>query len=304
MTALAAGLIALAFSLGALALPSDPPACVRIGLVRSLFREVPEPLVQMMMEPFGALMRSQTGLNGQVIACGDAHDLGGRLHHSKMDLGVFHGFEFAWAQQKYTDLRPLVIAINKHRHLTANLVVRSDSDATAFANLKGQVMAFPRHSREHCRLFLERACRDCGAEPRTFFAKVLTTANVEDALDDVVRGKVQAAIVDGVALECYQQIKSGCFARLKVLKQSEIFPAAVVVYCQGRLDPATLARFRDGMIGANQNARGRDLMVMWKLTAFVDVPADFAQNLANIARAFPYRVAPAPAGTHKTAASD
>src|SRR5437016_55153 len=83
-----------------------------------------------------------------------------------------------------------------------------------------------RRSREHCRLFLERGCRACGAEPQGFFAKVVTPANVEDALDDVIRGKVQVAVVDGVSLECYEQVKSGCFARLKVLTRSAIFPAA------------------------------------------------------------------------------
>jgi ABC-type phosphate/phosphonate transport system substrate-binding protein len=283
-----AGLAGLALSVPSLGQTGDPPGMVRIGLVRTLFRDLPEPMVQLMMEPFSTLMRSQTGLTGQVIACGHAHDLGGRLHDGTMDLGVFHGFEFAWAQQKHPDLRALVIAINKHRQLRANLVVRNDSEATTFADLKGKIVALPKHSREHCRLFLERGSRQCGAEPRAFFAKVITPANVEDALDDVVRGKVQAAVVDGVSLECYQQVKSGCFARLKVLKQSEVFPAAVIAYREGALDAATLTRFRDGMIGANQNPRGRDLMAMWKLTAFEDVPADFAQTLANIARAYPY----------------
>jgi ABC-type phosphate/phosphonate transport system substrate-binding protein len=288
ITALAAGLVGPALSHVAVGQPADPPATVRIGLVRTLFRDVPEPMVQlMMMEPFGALMRSHTGLNGKVIACGDAHDLGGKLHRGKVDLGVFHGFEFAWAQEKYPDLRPLAIAINKYRHLTANLVVRNDTDAAGFTSLKGKVIALPRHSPEHCRLFLERACRECGAEPRGFFTKVATPANVEDALDEVVRGKVQAAVVDGVSLKSYQQIKSGCCARLKVLKQSEIFPAAVVAYRQGALEPATLTRIHEGMIGANQNARGRDLMAMWKLTAFENVPADYAQTLANIARVYP-----------------
>jgi ABC-type phosphate/phosphonate transport system substrate-binding protein len=261
-------------------------------------------MVQMMMQPFSTLMRSQTGLNGQLVACGDGCDLGQRLHEQQLDLGVFHGFEFAWAQQKYPELRPLVIAINKHRHLTASLVVRSDCDATSLADLKGKVAALPRHSREHCRLFLERHCQECGAEPHRFFAKVVTPANVEVALDDVIRGKVQAAIVDGVSLECYEQVKSGCFARLKILKQSAIFPAAVIAYRQGALDEALLTRFREGMVSASQNERGRDLMSMWKLTAFEEVPADYSQTLANIIRAYPYEATPVSTTSAKATASE
>jgi ABC-type phosphate/phosphonate transport system substrate-binding protein len=286
--ALLSGLLGLVSTLPADQETPAAPATIRIGLVRTLFCDLPEPMVQMMAQPFSALMRSQTGLNGQILPCGDTYDLGRQLHEGKMDLGVFHGIEFGWAQQKYPDLRPLVIAINKHRHVTANVVVRSDSTAASFADLKGKVVALPRYSREHCRLFLERLCREAGAETPAFLAKLATPANVENALDDVVRGKVQAAVVEGVALECYEQVKSGCFARLKVLKQSEIFPAGVVAYRQGVLDEAMLTRFREGMINANQNERGRDLMSMWKLTAFEDVPADYSQTLANIVRAYPY----------------
>jgi len=284
--ALAAGLVVLAS-----ALASEEPAAgsvtVRIGLVRSLFRDVPEPMVQLMMQPFNSLMKAQTGLNGKLIPCNDSFELGQQLHDGKIELGVFHGFEFAWAQQKYADLRPLCIAINRRRHLTANIVVRNDSEAVGIADLKDKVVGLPRYSLEQCRLFLDRTCRESGAEPSHFFKKIATPANVEDALDDVIRGKLQAAVVDGVSLECYEQVKSACFARLKVLKQSAIFPAGVVAYRQGALEASTLTRFREGMIGASRNERGRDLMAMWKLTAFEDVPADYAQTLANIARAYP-----------------
>jgi ABC-type phosphate/phosphonate transport system substrate-binding protein len=276
---------------GSLVLAQDekalPPGTVRIGLVRTLFRDVPEPMVRLMMQPFNALMKAQTGMNGELIPCCDPYDLGKRLHEGKMELGVFHGFEFGWAQQKYPDLRPLCIAINRHRNLTANIVVRNDSPTGTFADLKGKVIALPRYLPGQCRLYLQRLCREAGAEPR-LFAKITTPANVEEALDDVLRGKLQAAVVDGVSLECYEQVKSACFSRLKVLKQSEIFPAAVVAYREGALDASTLKRFREGMVSASQTERGRDLMSMWKLTGFEDVPANYSTTLANIMRIYPY----------------
>ncbi len=267
---------------------TPPPGTVRIGLVRTLFRDVPESMVRVMMQPFNALMKEQTGLNGELIPCNDPCDLGKRLHEGKMELGVFHGFEFGWAQQKYPDLRPLCIAINRHRNLTANLVVRGDSGVSAISELKGKVIALPRYLPGHCRLYLTRLCRESGSEPCKYFARVTTPANVEEALDDVLRGKLQAAVVDGVSLECYGQVKSACFARLKVLKQSEVFPAAVIAYREGALEASTLQRFRQGMVSSSQTERGRDLMSMWKLTGFEDVPADYNTTLANVMRAYPY----------------
>jgi ABC-type phosphate/phosphonate transport system substrate-binding protein len=98
---------------------------------------------------------------------------------------------------------------------------------------------------------------------------------------------VQAVLVDALALQSYEEVKSGCFARLKVLKESERFPPGVVAYRQGALDNATLNKFREGMLTANQNARGKDLMSFWKLTAFENVTADFEQMITDIVRAYP-----------------
>ncbi len=260
---------------------------MRIGLVTSLFRDVPAPLVEMAKQPFKTLMRDQTGLRGTLVVGGDALALGKQLDQNQVQLGVFHGIEFAWAQVKYPELRPLMVAVNRQRELYANVVVREDSTAAGFADLKGQKLSLPRRSREHCHLFLNRLASAAGGSPATFFSKIVQHANVEDALDDVLRGKVQAAVVDSVALECYEQVKPGCYARLKVLNKSEVFPAAVIVYRQGALDAATLRTFRDGMINANQTARGRDLMAIWKLTAFEPVPGNFQQTLDNIRRAYP-----------------
>jgi ABC-type phosphate/phosphonate transport system substrate-binding protein len=276
---------------------------VRIGLVQTLFRDVPMPLVQMLMGPFRSLMRDQTGLEGELVTVKDALTLGRQLREDKMQLGVFHGLEFGWAREKYPDLRPLCIAINRHRELHAFFMVREDSTVKQLTDLKGKVVALPFRSREHCRLFLQKQCAGEGQEPDHFFAKVVVSPHVEAALDDVLRGKVQAAVVDGVALDCYHNVKPGCHARLKMCLQSEVFPPAVVAYRQGALDQETLNRFKNGMITANQNERGRELMTMWQLTAFEAIPADFDQTLANILKAYPGPSGNAPTATERPASS-
>ena len=68
---------------------------VRIGLIASLFSDVPEPIVMAMMQPFGALMEAQTGVSGELAPCGDADNLGQQLMDDKVQLGIFHGIEFA-----------------------------------------------------------------------------------------------------------------------------------------------------------------------------------------------------------------
>jgi ABC-type phosphate/phosphonate transport system substrate-binding protein len=260
---------------------------VRIGMVGSFFRDTPEQLVTTMMQPFGALMESQTGITGQLVFGGDAANLGEMLSQDKVHLAVFHGIEFGWARQKFPDIRPMVIAVNQHRHLRAVVLVLKESGLDRFADLKGKDVALPKQSREHCHLFLERRCRDCGLEPKQLFGKIVAPANVEEALDDVVDGAVQAAIIDGVSLECYQRRKPARFARLKTLDQSEIFPAAVVAFHPGGLDEGTLRQFREGMINANKAPLGRQFMTLWKMSGFEAIPADYEQIMTEILKCYP-----------------
>jgi len=264
-----------------------PPPPMKIGMVNSLFRDVPAAMVQMLTPPFQNLMRDQTGLEGEVLIAGDAQDLGRQLNDNQVQLGVFHGFEFAWAQQKYPDLKPLVVAVGRQRLVKAYLMVRDDNQAAGLADLKGKTISVPRRSREYCLLFLDRELAKLGSEQKDFFATVVHHPSIEDALDDVLRDKVQATLVEVMALDSYEQVKPGCFARLKVLAQSEAFPPGVVAYREGALDNATLGKFKDGMIGANHSARGKELMALWKLTAFEKVPADLEQTLGNILRVYP-----------------
>ena len=167
-------------------------------------------------------------------------------------------------------------------------MTRADAGASGFADLKGKPLALARCTREHCHLYLEHRCLECGQEPSHFFSAITTPQSVEDALDDVVDGVVQAAIVDGVSLACYERRKPARFNQLKAIQRSELFPAAVVAHRPGTLDDATLNRFREGLIQANKGALGRQFLTLWKLTAFEPVPADYEQTLAEILKAYPH----------------
>src|SRR5438874_3259665 len=215
---------------------------IRIGLVRTLFRDTPASLVDVLSQPLKTLMQSQTGMSGELSVTGDAFDLSKKLKEHTVQLGVFHGFEFAWARQRNPGLKALVVVVCHHRQLHAHLVVRKDSPASCCADLKGKSVAIPLGSREHCHLYLQRRCPGAGADPKKFFAEITTPGSTEEALDDVIDGAVQAAIVDRFALDQYQQDKAARCNRLRIPCQSEMFPTGVVAYQEGSLDEATLRR--------------------------------------------------------------
>jgi ABC-type phosphate/phosphonate transport system substrate-binding protein len=272
---------------------------IKIGMVSSLFRDMPEPLVTAMMRPFGALMQSQTGVAGELVQGGDACHLGKLLAEGKVQLAVMHGVEFAWAKQQFPRLTPMMIAVNQTRNLHACVVTRKDDKINELADLHGKKIGFPKHSRQHCHLYFERRCVGGDVTTQKVFADIDSPANAEDALDDVVDGITPAAVIDSVGLDCYERRKPSRFGMLKIIQTSEAFPAAVVAYVPGTLDEDTVNQFQHGLMNAKQTAMGRQFMMLWKLTAFEPVPANYEASLVSIAKAYP-PVQPATATTKKS----
>lgn len=283
--------LALAFS-GLVSLQAEgqsaKPEPVHIGLVGSLFHEVPQPLIGILAAPFNALMKEFTGLEGKLTMGGEIYDVARQLNDKKIDLAVFHGVEFGWVHTKYPELQPLMIAVSNHKHCRAHLVVHKDSVLRSFADLKGKDLSLPRRSKLHCRMFVDRNCADCGqANPTAYFKTIVSSRNMEVALDDLVAGKVDAVVADTVQLAEYDALKPGCFFRLKEIQVSDLFPSAAVVYRKNALDEATLKKFKDGMLKADKTARGINLMAQWQITAFESVPDDYNQVIADILKTYP-----------------
>jgi ABC-type phosphate/phosphonate transport system substrate-binding protein len=265
--------------------PAEP---IRAAVVSSFFLDVPKTLAESITESFGSVLREATGMSCEVALADSPFDLASRLQAGKLDFGVFHGVEFAWVRQKHPDLIPLMVAVNKQRSLRAYLLVRKDSGIAGLADLKNKNLALPTRSAEHCRLFLEQKCQACGqVSAEEFLDKIVVAPSVEDALDDLCGKKVQAAVVDERGLDFYKDLKPGCFARLKIAAESQPFPPHVVVYRSGTFDEATLQRLRSGLTDIPNLEEGRTLLKLWKVHAFESVPAQFAQRLIDIDKAYP-----------------
>ena len=98
-----------------------------------------------------------------------------------------------------------------------------------------------------------------------------------------------AAVVDGIALECYKRRKPGRFAQLRELRASEVFPCPVIAYRAGHLDEATLQRFKGDLTRAGQLPAAQRVLMLWKITGFAAIPDDYERMLTAIAKAYPPR---------------
>jgi ABC-type phosphate/phosphonate transport system substrate-binding protein len=264
-----------------------PKESVEIGLVSSLFRDIPESLIPTIMRPFKSVMEAQTGMTGQFSVAGDALELGRQLDEGKVQMGVFHGFEFAWAKEKYPNLKPLAVVVTTKNTLRAVLVTAKTNGPIQLTSLRGKSVAIPRGTREHCRLFLERKCLGGSERPDQVFSTVTTPRSIEEALDDVVNGVVDGALVDGASLSWYQQRKPGAHAKLQPIQESDEFPAAVFAYQPGSLSEKSLRRFQVGMLSAHETPRCKQLLNLCRINAFEDVPEDYDKSLSELTKNYP-----------------
>jgi ABC-type phosphate/phosphonate transport system substrate-binding protein len=260
---------------------------IKIGVVQSVFRDTPPSMVALLSRPLKALMESLTGVSGDLQVGGDAKKLALELKENKVQLGVFHGFEFAWARLHCPELKPLAAAVVVHPTFHAYLIVHKDHPAASAGDLKGKTVALPAISRAHLHLFLERRCPGEGIESKEFFSEVRRPSDPEEALDDVVDGLLDSALVDRVAVERFQKNKPGRWAKLRILHQSEVFPPSVIAYMPGVLDEATLQQFRAGLLNAENSPKSKDLLKLCRITGFIAIPADYEEMLADILKAYP-----------------
>jgi ABC-type phosphate/phosphonate transport system substrate-binding protein len=239
------------------------------------------------IEELKSFIKEETGMDNEIIRQKSLKDLAEQMVQKKLQLGVFQGYEFAWAQEKHSDLKPLALAVNVYTYPTAYIVTRRDNAAKDFAGLKGQSLVIPATGQGFLRLFVDHESEANGQKSEQFFSKIGSADNVEDALDSVVDGKIQAAIADRAALEAYKDRKPGRFKQLKEVAKSGPFPPALVAYYDAAVDEATLKRFKDSLLGSSKKEKGQTLLTMFHLSGFVDVPADFDKVLADTRKTYP-----------------
>jgi ABC-type phosphate/phosphonate transport system substrate-binding protein len=260
---------------------------LRIGTSGMLTGQPGSPREKAGIEMLKSFIKDETGLDNEILQQKNWRELADKMAARQLNLGVFQGFELAWAQEKHAGLKPLAIAVNVFRFPVVYVLVKRDNPARDFAGLQGQSLALPATGEGFLRLFVERQSQAAGKTVDTSFSKVMTPDNFEDALDDVVDGVVQAAVADRAALEAYKQRKPGRFNQLKPVAQSQPFPPGVVAYQEGALDEATLKRFKDGLLGAARKEKGQTLLTLFHLTGFEPLPDDLDRVLIETRKAYP-----------------
>jgi ABC-type phosphate/phosphonate transport system substrate-binding protein len=260
---------------------------LRIGTSGTLTSEGGGKNEKSSLDTLKSFIKDETHLESEINHQKDWQELATKMSKGDLDVGVFQGFEFAWARQRFPELTPLAVAVNIYVYPTVYVVAGRDIPAKDFAGLQGKSISMVTDGTGTIHLYVERQCKAAGKKPEEFFSKIAKRDNFEDALDDVVDGEVQSAAADRAALDAYKRRKPGRFAKLKPVAQSQPFPPAVVVYYNNHLDEGTLKQFRDGLLGASDKEKGQTMLTLFRLSGFQTPPGDFDKVLAATRAAYP-----------------
>jgi ABC-type phosphate/phosphonate transport system substrate-binding protein len=261
------------------------PETIKVGLVQGMFRDVKPIMIKALSVPFKDILTKQTGLDATVDVNADAHVLAERMKDQTLNVGVFHGFEFAWVRQSHPELIPLVVSVPHGRKVTACVVVHKDCPFEKVSELKDECLVLPKGAKAHCFLYLDKV--RAGLPATIAAAKPSKTQSAEEVLDEIVSGDSPACVVDAAQLAGYQTLKPGAFKHLKVMCESEAFPPAVIAYRKGSLSEQAVEKLRTGLINANATAAGKPLMMLWNVKGFEGPPSEYEALLAACAKAYP-----------------
>jgi ABC-type phosphate/phosphonate transport system substrate-binding protein len=263
---------------------------IRIAIAKTFLVDQPKSIAAIAEDDFKDVLKKTTALDGELASKYGAAEIADKLDAKQVDFGILHAHEYARLQKKHPEMRALLIAASKQPE-RAYVIVHQNGLAKTIADLRGKTLDMPIGTKEPCRVFLAKYCTDIGHKDlATFFSSIEKSPAPNDALDNVARGKAQAAIIDRAALEFYKEVRGPVFAKnLRVLLQSDEFPPAVILYNPGTLDQATINQFRDGLLKAHANADGRAMMKSWRIEAFELVGKDYDKRLAEVLKTYPPR---------------
>ena len=266
---------------------AEKQKAVRIGMMRTIFKDTPDSLLQILMKPFSSVMESQTGLSGDLVMSPSYDKLGKQLCDGEIQVGVFHGFEFAWAKLKYPDLEPLMLAVNNKAILKSYVVVADNSGIKSVDDLKGKSVSFARGNREHCRLFLEHRILPANTGSGKIFGKINLNAYAEDAFDGLASGEVEVVLSDSAPWESFKLQKPGTAGKLRVVMISEEFIPAVIGYNPKKLDQNIRDSFKNGMLSASGNPKSKRMLEFVKISSFETIPEDFNEQMSEMLKSYP-----------------
>jgi ABC-type phosphate/phosphonate transport system substrate-binding protein len=257
---------------------------IKVGLLETMFQDVPRSVLDAMADPFRSLMKNQTGLGGDVEICANCTTMAEKLKNKTLSVGVMHGFEYAWAKEQNSNLVPLLVTVPHGRKAQAMIVVKGDSEIKAVKDLKDQPISVCKGTKAYSRLFFEKLQSSNQGLKIDLATK---SQSSEEGLTAVVTGKQKAMLVDAAFMAAYQIQQPGAYSALRILSESDLFPCSVIVTQKENLSDAVCDQLKNGLSTSSKSPQGRAMLTIWGLKGFDRVPEEYEEHCKKILKAYP-----------------
>jgi ABC-type phosphate/phosphonate transport system substrate-binding protein len=246
---------------------------LHIGVHKDLFGGMNESELEKSLDSFKDAVAERIHKPVTIELVKDPHALCEHLSGGRFDFAILSSPHVIWECSRFKELRPLVVAVGQ-RVYPQTLVIRHQKDIP----LEGVTTGCAVPVRPHVTFF--RTELDV-PPPRRF-------PTTEELLDDVVDGKITLGLVDGSAWDAYCRRKPDRAQRfLKIVQESPRFLPTTVLVREGALTPATLQSYKESLLDMNQDARGRQTLMVWRLSAFQEVPKDYERQAQALLKRYP-----------------
>jgi ABC-type phosphate/phosphonate transport system substrate-binding protein len=244
-----------------------------------------EHLIQLIGDEVGVPMELE------ILTSGTQPDLlktAAKLRSGQVHVAAMTGLEYGWLRDLAgRGLQPLVISnAGLRTGESEQLIVREGGKQ--LQELRGAKLAVFAKPYPSAHIYLRQLQRARGSDFLSGRTAVLS--NASKALQAVLSGGADAAIIDTYTLQGYQRVFPGQAARLRIVDRTKSYPMVPVVGF-----PQHMNRIRAGLWGEVQteltrvhtNPRAAAFLEVWRVRGFNMPPGDYDRSAAQAAKDFP-----------------
>lgn len=251
------------------------PAPIRFGLTPVFLNNDIQ-----LLDLLRSYLERETGFAVELVTRRTYQEVTTLLVSGQLDAAWICGYPFI---QFRNELSLLAIPQWKGKPLYQSyLIVMDNRDVRSLLELGGDIHAFSDPDSNSGFLATRSLMFGQGLDPETFFRKTLFTYGHRNVIRAVASGLVQSGSVDGYVWEVMLELEPELVSRTKVLNRSDWFGFPPVATSRKLAETAKTIALQRALVGMPDNAAGREILGMLKLTGFQMPQSEIYDGIANM----------------------
>lgn len=187
----------------------------------------------------------------------------------RIDIGFICSGPYAAGKEKYGFELLATPEVQGSHFYQAYLIGGKDSSYHSLADLRGSVFAFTDPSSNTGKLVPLYWLAGLGEQPESFFQSVVYTYSHDNSILAVSKGLVDAASVDGLIWEYYNQKNPAFTSKTRIIKKSRSYGIPPIV-ASNQLDRDSKQEIQALLLSMHRDPDGRRILQELMIDSFVE----------------------------------